>query len=308
MKKINYLLLSAALLTAVGLFAATGARADNPLFPPSNEVPRTCNLGTFATVVAGVDESGNPSSTAQFPKVITCPNSADSNCPVDFGGTGKYLRWDYAYAFSGSNPSLSLLTVSIDTPLLYTSPTAVISNSCDGDTSTRTAAHTCERKALRYTANSSTYKAFYLTPTGIGPLQATAGAKAGSKEGYCLMGGAGRPSEETGQAVTHVTARTPGCNYEFDVAPGAQDIVAGTMTTDNTDNCSIVEDSTPPEIDGKPTFNLHSGVLEPFPTVGSCIYTYTNTSGGKTQISCSTCCVQASTNTCVQKTSTTVCK
>ena len=134
------------------------------LFPPSVEVPRTCNLGTFATVTAGVDGSGNPSATAQFPKVITCPNSEDANCPIDFGGSGPYLRWDYAYSFSGSNPSLALLTVSIDTPLLYTSPTAVLSTSCNGDTSTRTAANTCERKALRFTANSSTYKAFYLTP------------------------------------------------------------------------------------------------------------------------------------------------
>lgn len=320
MKKTNYLLLSALLLTVGGLFTATRASAE--LFTPaSGAPPRICNLGTSVTIVAGV----NGDETAAFPRVVICPST---DCPADFIGTGPYLRWDYKFYYNGVNSSAPysgddedvhasnvFLSVSDDTQLFFVTPAAAISTPlCAGDSQSRAGLSTCEVRFLRFNANASTFDAAYLTSLGWAPRIATAGAKVGHSQQFCLLAGAGMPTGETGQSITHVSAQTPGCNYEFDAGPGAQDIVMGSLHTvpPNNPDCTIQEDNTPPLIDGQPTSGWHTGILEPPRTIGSCNYTYTNTSGGTSKITCSTCCIQSSTGKCVLKSSlsspTTQCK
>lgn len=295
MKK-SYLLLSAALLTVGWLFAAAGVRAE--LFPPITELPRTCNLGTNVTIVAG--HGGD--STALFPRVVSCPGP---DCPTGFPGSGEFKLWEYVFTYNGVNPSNAFLSVSADTGLFFATPTAAVSSFCGGDSQSKAGLSTCDVRFLRFNANGSTFNAAYLTSSDWAPRIATAGAKAGNFQQFCLLAGAGKLTDETGNSVTHVTSQTPGCDYEFDVGPGGQDIVAGSLQTipPNDPDCGVNEDDQPLIVDGRPVSGWHIPFQDPARTEGSCNYTYTNTTGGKTTIACTTCCVSKSTSKCVLKSS-----
>jgi hypothetical protein len=286
--------LSAALLIVSWLFSVTGVRAE--LFPPTNsEPPRTCNLSTKVTIVAGLN--GDPA--APFPRVVNCPGA---DCPAGFSGSGQYLRWDYTFMYFGVNPSQAYLTVSDDISLFFTSPTAVISPFCSNNSGDDGGLSPCEVRTIRFNANSTTFNAAYLTGLDWSPRIASAGAKAGNFKAYCLLAGGGKPTGATGQAITQVNAQTPGCTYEFGVGSGGQDIETGSLhITSGDGNCTVAEDTEPLIVDERPVSGWHINFLDPVRTEGSCNYTYTNTAGGKTTISCTTCCVAKSTNKCVLK-------
>jgi hypothetical protein len=305
MKKTNYLLLSMAVLTVGWLLAAISVKAD-PLFPPASSAPpRSCDLGTAVSIVAG--SNGNPA--APFPRVVNCPASlANPDCPTGFSGSGQFLLWEYTFTYHGVNPSNAFLSVSDDTELFFATPTAAVSTPiCAGDSQSKAGQSTCETRFLRFNAYNSTFSAAYLTSPNWAPRIATAGAKAGNFQQYCLLAGAGKPTEATGNAVTHVESQTPACDYEFEVSPGGHSIVTGTLKTIPPGNpdCPIEEDNVPPTLNGMVVSGFETDIDHPIRTEGSCNYTYTNTSGGTSTITCSTCCISKSTNKCVLKSSLT---
>jgi hypothetical protein len=300
MKKTNYLLMSAALLTVFGLLATTGVKAE--LFQPHNgEPPRTCTLASSVTIVAGI----NGDQTAQFPRVVNCPGP---DC-LGFTSTGKFLRWDYKFTNISGNNSLAYLSVSDDTQLFAASNTYQLSSFCEGDSQSKAGLFTCEARFLRFTAMPGTYDAAYLTSLDWAPRIATAGVKTGNNQQFCLLAGAGKSTAatSTGQAVTHVESQTPACDYEFEVSPGGHSIVTGTLKTIPPGNpdCPIEEDNVPPTLNGMVISGFETDIDHPIRTQGSCNYTYTNTSGGTSTITCSTCCISKSTNKCVLKSSLT---
>ncbi|MGZ8946013.1 MAG: hypothetical protein ACXW1W_11380 [Methylococcaceae bacterium] len=301
MKKRNYLLLSAALLS-IGLMFATNGVARGPaagveLFSPANNdtPPRTCELDTKVTIVAGLN--GDP--TAPFPRVVTCPGA---DCPTEFTGiTAQYLRWDYSFTYHGVTPSHAFLSVSGDTQLFFTSPSSIVSSDCAGDSYSKAGKYACELHFMRYNVSSSTFTAYYLTSLNWSPRIATAGAQAGSFQDFCLLAGAGKPPSDQNQIqeVTEIqTVLTPGCRVEL--TRDSKGRVENAQITEGADNCSIEVSPDPILIDGK---RLLSELRDPVTTEGSCNYSYTNSIGGKTTIACSTCCVQSSTNKCVLKSS-----
>lgn len=303
MKKGNYLLLPAAVLTVSGLLTATEVRAQ--LFPPDNGAPpRTCNLDTTVTIVAG--ENGDP--TAPFPRVVSCPGP---DCPPSFSGSGQFLLWEYLATYNGVNPSNLFLSVSGNTEIFFATPTAAVSTPiCAGDSQSKAGQKTCEVRFLRFNANGSTFAAAYLTGIGWSPRIATAGAKAGNFEKFCLLAGAGSPTTEPNQALADQQSyQLPGCTVAFSVTPTGK-VIPGTIAIlDGAINCTTAETNTPIVVDGKPVEFV--GPVQ-FTQAGSCNYSWTNTTGGQSTVFCTTCCIKASTNQCVQKSTlsnpTTQCK
>lgn len=300
MKKRNYLLVPAVVLTVGGLFSATEVRAQ--LFPPaSGDPPRTCNLGTKVTIVAGLN--GNP--TAPFPRVVSCPGP---DCPTGFSGSGQFLRWDYRFMYTGVNPSSAFLSVSDDTELFFTTPTAAVSTPiCAGDSQSEAGEGVCEVRFLRFNANASTYNAAYLTSPGWSARIATAGAKAGNFEQFCLLAGAGSPTTEPNQALAdQQTYQLPGCLVAFNVTPNGKVVPGSSVILDGAENCTIEETLVPITINGKPV--VFVGAVQ-YTTEGSCTYSYTNTTGGQSSYICDTCCKTRSTvtpaNKCVLKSTLT---
>lgn len=301
MEKRNYLLLPAVVLTVGGLLSATEVRAQ--LFPPaSGEPPRTCNLGTTVTIVAGLN--GDP--TAPFPRVVSCPGP---DCPPGFNPSGQFLRWDYSFTYNGVNPSNAFLSVSHDTELFFTTPAAAVSTSiCAGDSQSKAGQFTCEVTFLRYNANGSTFNAAYLTSLGWSPRIATAGAKAGNFQQFCLLAGAGRPTTEPNQAVADQESyQLPGCLVAFNVTPNGKAIPGSMQILDDpNNNCTIEETLVPPTVNGKEVQFIDAAQIT---TAGTCTYSWVNSSGGLSSTLCTGCCVTKSTvnppNTCVLKTSLT---
>ncbi|MGZ8158298.1 MAG: hypothetical protein ACXWT1_17900 [Methylobacter sp.] len=331
MKKRKYLLLSAALLTFTALFTTIGFATGLPPTPPpvpgtelfpavSSSPVRTCSVtlgaGKTVDIVAGLN--GDPESP--FPRVVSCPGS---DCPTDFSGSGLFLRWDYTFTYNGvtipipsescgdkdrdnsrtPNFPYAFLSVSNDTKLYHTTPSSVIPTaSCQGDSLSKAGQSTCEARFLRFNTVTNILNVAYLTSVGLSPRLATAGAKVGTTQQFCMLAGAGNQSFATinqpiSESVEQIV-QTAGCRVSL--TRDANDRVAkAEVIEDKGGECVIEETDDPITMDGK--IVVSELPRDGWATEGSCKYSYVNTIGGKTTINCPTCCVQKTTNTCVLK-------
>jgi hypothetical protein len=326
MKKTNYLLMLAALFTIGVMFATNGAATSPPpppgalLFPAVSSSPvRTCSVslgaGKTVDIVAGL----NGDSTSSNPRGVICPGS---DCPTGFTGTGQFLRWDYTFTYTGvtipissqsgddrdrddSRTPYAFLSISNDTKLYYTTPSSVIpTDTCQGDSVSKAGQSTCEARFLRFKPVSNILNVAYLTSVGLSPRLATAGARVGQVQQFCMLAGAGIQSNATlnqpvSESVEQIV-QTAGCRVLLTRDPNGR-VAEAEVVEDKGGQCVIEVTHGPITIDG-------SNVVSELPkdgwtTEGSCNYSYTNTSGGKTTIACPNCCVQLSTNTCVLKSS-----
>lgn len=320
-----------ATLIAAGIFAISsvslaGAVTSQTKFlfdPVNSNPPRTCTLDNNVVVVAG---EGNDA-TAAFPKTVIDPSSTL---------LGSYLKWDYTFTYPTSQrrpeesdnissssqdnedgsrkPSKLYLTVSNDTPIFSTSPSVLekISTNCD----TKNGA-TCESQVLKFPASSSTgtsgqqYTVSFITPMGYTPRIATAGAQRhgdnSNNAAFCLIAGASKQDSVNVATVESKIVSTPGCRVDLETDSSGR--VSNATIISGSENCHIDHTPAPFICDNengvatnckKVVSNLPENGLT---SEGSCNYSYTNTSGGKTTLACTTCCVQASTNTCVLKSS-----
>jgi len=138
------------------------------------------------TILAGPDGSGGLAT--QFPKQTACPD-----------GGGTCLEWEYAWVYSGANPSHTLLTAPSDLEIILTpddSPT--VSTPPTQDSTFKVGQNIFDVRVVRYNANGTTFNASYFTrKTGVGIGLITAAASSGSSTAFCAIAGPTSSGEST---------------------------------------------------------------------------------------------------------------
>jgi hypothetical protein len=126
----------------------------------------------------------------------------------------------------------------------------------------------------------------------------------------CALAGADNIGVQQNQAVADEKSyRIPGASIAFKLAPPPDGrVIPGSVTVTpdgggNPGDFPIQETNEPINFDnlGATIFNTPLQVT----TLGSCKYSWTNTTGGRSTVSCSTCCVNKATNQCVLSSSLT---
>ncbi len=273
---------------------------------------RSCTAGALAIVDAGANPNDPPGQpTGPFPRAVTCPDEC-------FGAvypgtttllTGQFLRWDFRYSpFPKTSPSLVGVQVASDVGIVAAvSPngtgTPSITAPCFGDSSIQSGANDCDSQWIKYPGNSTStnpFKAYYFTGLGLQPRVEGVVVKSGSSIANCLLAGAGTSGGlDPNQAVADAqTFNTPGCTVVFSVAPNGKVIPGTIQIIEGQANCSTGETTEPVTIDGIPTVFI--GPAQ-FTQPGSCSYCWTNTAGGRSCCTCTTCCVNSATGKCVLK-------
>jgi hypothetical protein len=294
--KRTYILCAIVVAIAVGLVVSEVRAAGFPAEPLT--APRECNF-TDIRIVAGPDAKGEP--LAPFPRVVTCPDPDD--CPrKDVPLVGQFLLWEFKVTELGkTRVAHVILSVAADIEVLWAYPSAALSDICLGDDTTKAGQHTCESRFIRFDAEPTTTLARYYTPVGLVPTLTTAGWDAGKADGYCPCAGAGTTVFEASQAEpksqSYVLGET-GCIVRFDVAPNGKLIPGSMELVQGKGDCVIEDDTRLIEIDGKPVVYL--GMVQWTEEGNSCKYCWTNTYGGKTCVTCTTCCIKKGTTKCIQ--------
>jgi hypothetical protein len=250
-------------------------------------------LGVSVRIEAG---PGTDGSIPEFPLADTC-------YPSGPGQPGEAcLKWDYRWTVSWTGdktPNLVEAVVSVDsdiTVLAATPPVQVskllgIVNLGEGE------------RFLDFPASGLTWTASYWTPLNATPGTLTAGfvVKKGflPLAGRCALAGANNVGGDLNQPVADEQSfETPGCTAAFRLAPNGKLVYKSLRITDGT-GCSKDESDAPITINGDPV--LFVTPVQFTQKGGSCKYSYVNTAGGTSTITCTACCIAKSTNKCVAK-------
>lgn len=292
MKKAHVLVSMVILGMTLFSFGSEAVVVEPPPYPLSAGVaapPRECSIraweGVYVKIEAGPAESGGLSDT--FPVPTTCPD-------------GPCLQWKYRWIFpAGITPLEALASVDSDITVLVTDPSAEVS---------RIIPITAEgERFLKYAASGPQFTASYYTPPNVTAGSLTAGY-VGKKSvlpvaGKCLLAGADNVVTQQNQAVAdEQTYRMEGCTVAFKVASDNK-VIPGTIRIveeSSGGTCTLSETFEPITVDGTPI--IFVGAVQ-FTQEGSCKYCWTNTFGGSSCSTCTTCCVSKSTGKCVKTSS-----
>ena len=322
MRRANILLLCLTAASALICLAIGEAKAtDTPLPSPGISAPvRECTINApvlFSTSKVSIKVEAGPGAASntladQFPVSGPCPAGvSDTTCK----------QWIYRWTVQTSGATLQKALNSVDSDVtIHTSTPA-------GATVIKTLpafipVDTEGERFLKFEANTtSEFIGSYWTPINVTPGTLTAAAlgKKGTSLnvffGRCAIAGADNVITQSNEAVADLrTFKITGCTVAFQVdrdgkvIPGTIQIVVD-PDNPNPGNCIPEETTDPLVIDGK-TIEFVGAVQ--FTQGGSCNYSWTNTAGGRSTVSCLNCCINKATNQCVLKTSlvspTTQCK
>lgn len=290
MKKAYLFVSMMVLIMTLFSFVTEAVVIDQPPYPLSPGVtpPRECSIKVwddlYVKVEAGPAEGSGLSDI--FPMPATCQD-------------GPCLQWQYRWTFpSGVTPLEALVSVDSDITVLVTNPSAEISKiipiTAEGE------------RFLKYRTSVSSFIGSYYTPPNVTAGSLTAGY-VGKKgifpvAGKCSIAGADNVVIQQNQAVAdEQTYKLEGCTVAFKVASDNKVIPNTIRIVEPSDGtCTLSETYEPITVDGTPI--IFVGAVQ-FTQEGSCKYCWTNTFGGSTCSTCTTCCVSKTTGKCV-KTST----
>jgi hypothetical protein len=266
-------------------------------------------MSLFGKVLAQVKIEAGPA----FPSGLATVFPVPAVCTVG-GQPEPCLRWEYRWSVQTSGVSLEngLLSVDSDVTIHASDPAgATVTKSLPSIFPVDTDG---ERFLKFGTGNVTTFTGSYFTPASIlpGTLTAAFTGKKGAIPTFarCALAGADNIGVQQNQAVADEKSyRIPGAVVAFKLAPppDGRVIPGSVMVTPDAggsvENFPIEETNEPINFDnlGATVFNTPLQVT----TLGSCKYSWTNTTGGRSTVSCSTCCVNKATNQCVLSSSLT---
>jgi hypothetical protein len=284
-------------LTWCGLGSASATEEPLPspgISAPARECTATMKLGN--TVLASVKITAGPDGVGglatQFPQPDTC------------AGPVPCVRWDYKWEVlsppSGVVLNNALVSVDSDVTISASNPAgAMVTKSLppiflvdtDGE------------RFLRFgTGNVTTFSGSYFTPPGILPGTLTAAFT--GKKGFvpvfarCALAGADNVGVQQNLAtVEEKCYKITGATVCYQVDPRDGRVIAGTqvITADPDFNFVVVDADLLIDGIGKVIYTTPAQ----FSSEGSCNYTWTNTAGGRSTVSCTNCCIRKSTGKCV---------
>lgn len=285
------------------LFAAAGVKAAEECLPlpplPSYAVPveRACTIklsldgSKYARILAGPDATQENGLATAFP--LTCKNGVGQCSCGDAALNPTCLEWQYQWKIIGF-PAANLGTAMISAG----SNVSVYSSNPVGATVLQPLIAKGERFIQFSVPDGMTFSGAYYTPLNITPGTLTAGFTGKNGRipllGRCALAGASFVTVSQNQALpapeTKTFSTAGGCVFSLNVDPASGKAIPGTIKLigGSPDDCSISETYSM-QIDGNPLVYVSAGQ---WTEEGSCKYCQTNTYGGKTCATCSTCIIR----------------
>jgi hypothetical protein len=308
MQRRKFTVCSAALLASLTLSIAAevSATGGQPLPSPGvSTPPRECTVAApvaytwpvqYVNVKIQAGPNGEGGLATEFPVSEPCPEGVSSD-------TGQCLRWDYLWTIltAGASFDKTLTSVDSDITVHTATPAATVVNSLPGffvfDTD--------GERFLKFNAYGTSFTASYVTPASVtaGTLTAAFTGKKSHKwfSGRCPLAGADNFVLQQNQAIAaQQQFKLAGCTVAYTPDAFGKVIPGSLMIIEGAENCSVEETTNAIIVDGKPV--VFVGAVQ-FTQGGSCNYSWTNTTGGRSTVNCSTCCINNTTGQCVLKSS-----